>query len=331
MHSHNLGFSFVGVAVVIAAALAGGVFAVTTSPFSLSESQQPAATSSANSTSSNEVTATTTDPAASANSTIFIRFSVGNAIEEPVEGNTISVRYQITFTGEYKLYKEVYLSGRGNQMETNEELVATGTISQSRLQELKDTLSDARFYSFPSSVPQSDGRLQFEGPSRSITIKARSKPGERFHAVRDNEGARGGTYPSGYVQIKEKLSNQLEDFQSFAKQTTDDESWKSKLDSRLIRLVEDGMNSPLEPDRVNDSGEDVYGVFIETDQQLVPNQTQKLRDIGIDLNSVSGGDIVTTRVTENEIIRAAKLEFVSRIDSGGQLETTNSGGQLEPL
>lgn len=96
-------------------------------------------------------------------------------------------------------------------METNEKLIATGTISQSRLQDLKDTLSSASFYNFPSSVPQSDGLFQFEGPSRSITIKAHSKLSEKFHAVSHNESVRGGRYPDGFSEVNQQLSQLRDD------------------------------------------------------------------------------------------------------------------------
>lgn len=101
-----------------------------------------------------------------------------------------------------------------------------------------------------------------------------------------------------------------------------DSGWKQKLDANLARLIDDDMNSPIEPARMNDSGEEVYGVFVRT------GQPQKLRDAGIDINSVSG-DIVTARFTESEIIQAAKLQSVSRVNSSGSAYPTE--GQAQPL
>lgn len=141
-------------------------------------------------------------------STIFLRFSKSNAVDEPVEGNTLRTWYEISFAGEYKLYEEIYRSGSGNQRETDTNLVATGTIAQSKLQELRNLLVSANFYEYPNRVPQfsSDERPLFEGPAGTVKIEARSDSGSNLHAVSHNEGARGGTYPNGFSKTKQHLS-----------------------------------------------------------------------------------------------------------------------------
>ena len=85
---------------------------------------------------------------------------------------------------------------------------------------------------------------------------------------------------------------------------------KSKLHPMLQNLIED-QDSPelqLQADLLED-GTKVYPVIIRTDNP------EELKEQGIPTNSVSG-DIVTARLTVEQIRKAAALSSVENIETG---------------
>lgn len=90
----------------------------------------------------------------------------------------------------------------------------------------------------------------------------------------------------------------------------------NKLDPALQRLVEGeprGMDRYSTSER--DDGTTVYGVILRSDDPA------SLQDAGLPVNSVQG-DIVTARLTIDQIRRAARLDAVRRIENPTQTGPT---------
>ncbi|PSO45820.1 MAG: hypothetical protein BRC25_00865, partial [Parcubacteria group bacterium SW_6_46_9] len=173
------------------------------------EEQFDAQTQSSASSSAETATDSTRSPAGSASSTVFLRYSVTKGQDDYTDGDRTGRDLSVMFSGEFNLYTRTYRETDERQYVVKS-LVKSGSISQSRLNDLQSSLEDSGFYNYPKQVPQFEGRPRIEGPADTVSISARPDTHADLKKVNHKEGARGGAYPDGFENVEEALQKLMQ-------------------------------------------------------------------------------------------------------------------------
>jgi len=161
---------------------------------------------------------TSSSVTSSASSTVFLRYSVPRSLDVVTDGDRIGRELEIMFSGDYNLYSKIYRKADEDRY-TEKQLMHSGTVSDSRLDDLQGLLADSGFYDYPTMVPQFEGRPKIDGPSGTISIMARPDTQASIKEVKYKEGARGGSYPSDFKGVERNLSSLIRDISARSAQS----------------------------------------------------------------------------------------------------------------
>jgi hypothetical protein len=139
---------------------------------------------------------------------IFLEYSEGGGFDIYEQGDTYGHKIEIDFSGNYTLYKNIYIDTTETPGLKAVE-INRGSFSQDTLAKLKETLKSHSFFEYPSYLPEAGPNANLRTPAKHIIITARLSPDEDRKTVRVQLGADHEFYPVNFFDLRSRLRGLL--------------------------------------------------------------------------------------------------------------------------
>ncbi len=137
---------------------------------------------------------------------VFVAYRSGGGRDIYHDGDRYGHKIEITFNGNYTLYRLIYHGQPGNS-KISEKEIQCGSLQKNEFESLKACIQGSEFFDLPEKLPEASPRdVEFRAPARRIEMSIRPSQGEKSVTVTAQMGADREHYPEDFLKIHSELN-----------------------------------------------------------------------------------------------------------------------------
>lgn len=137
---------------------------------------------------------------------VFIDYRSGGGRDLFRDGDRYGHRLEVTFTGNYILYRLLY-RGRPGDSSIDQKEIKRGALDRGVFNSLRSKVSESDFSKLPRRLPEvGPHEAEYRTPARTVQVSIRPEPGEEAVTVKAHMAVDREYYPEFFLDLYHELN-----------------------------------------------------------------------------------------------------------------------------